>query len=379
MLQGLPLASRNFTQIVDLSPGVLTGVNNAAELGPGGSGLAQIDPGNDGIFAHGSRSYDNAYEFDGVPVTDLQASNIASGGIPIPSPDAIAEFKVQTGLYSASFGEHAAANVSLVTKSDTDQIHGSAFEFFRNNVLNANDFFRNLADQPRANLKQNQFGGTIGGPIRHNRLYYFGSYEGTRQINGLAAGQARLACSSTVLMPPLTNDRSAEALGKLFAGMSGAFGGVSIKPDGSNINPVAVELLNFKLPDGAYLVPTPQIVNPTLPLASQGLSTISTPCRFDADQVLANVDATLSQSSSLAARFLWDGPGQVNVDATIMRSVQVSPKEGSSIQFRAEFFNAFNHPQFSNPNTTYGSGSFGIISSTSVNPRVGQLVLRLVF
>jgi hypothetical protein len=75
-----------------------------------------------------------------------------------------------------------------------------------------------------------------------------------------------------------------------------------------------------------------------------------------------------------------DGPGQVNVDATIMRSVQAAwPKEGSSIQFRAEFFNAFNHPQFSNPNTTYGSGSFGIISSTSVNPRVGQLVFRLVF
>src|ERR1700760_1309304 len=76
-IQALPLATRNFTQIVNLSPGVSTGVNNAGELGAGGGGLAQIDPGNDGIFAHGLRSYDNGYEFNGVPVTDLQGSNLA--------------------------------------------------------------------------------------------------------------------------------------------------------------------------------------------------------------------------------------------------------------------------------------------------------------
>ena len=305
MIQALPLAARNFTQIVDLSPGVLAGVSNAGELGLGGSGLAQIDPGNDGIFVHGSRSYDNSYEFDGVPVTDLQASSIASGGVPIPNPDAIQEFKVQTGLYNVSFGEHAGASVTLVTKSGTNVLHGSVFEFFRNNVLNANDFFRNRADQPRPDLKQNQFGFTIGGPIRQNRLYYFGSYQGTRQTNGLAAGQARIACSADVVLPPLTNNRSAQALGALFAGMSGAFGGVSIKLDGSNINPVALQLLNFKLPDGSYLIPTPQVDNPSLPFASQGLSTISIPCHFNENQFLANLDATLSPNSNLAVRFLW--------------------------------------------------------------------------
>jgi hypothetical protein len=143
-------------------------------------------------------------------------------------------------------------------------------------VLNANDFFRNLADQPRPDLKQNQFGGVIGGPILHNRLYCFASYEGIRQINGLAADQPRIACSGTVILPPLTNDRSAQTLGAMFAGMNGQFGGVSIKPEGSNINPVALEILNFKLPDGSYLIPSPQVVNASLPLASQGLSTIST-------------------------------------------------------------------------------------------------------
>ena len=280
-------------------------MNNAGELGAGGSGLAQIDPGNDGIFAHGLRSYDNSYEFDGVPVTDLQGSSIASGGIPIPNPDAIEEFKVQTGLYDVSFGEHAGANVSLVTKSGTNSIHGSVFEFFRNNVLNANDYFLKRAGQPRPDLKQNQFGFAFGGPIRRDRFYYFGSYQGTRQINGLASGQARISCSADVVLPPLTNDRSAQALGALFAGESGAFGGVSINADGSNVNPVALEMLNFKLPNGSYLIPTPQIVNPSLPLASQGFSIISTPCPFNEDQFLVNLDENLSQKSSLAVRFMW--------------------------------------------------------------------------
>jgi Carboxypeptidase regulatory-like domain/TonB dependent receptor/TonB-dependent Receptor Plug Domain len=311
-IQALPLAARNFTQIVDLSPGVLTGVNNAGELGTGGSGLAQIDPGNDGIFVHGSRSYDNAYELDGVPVTDVQASNIASGGIPIPNPDSIQEFKVQTGLYDVSFGERAGASVSLVTKPGTNGIHGSVFEYLRNNVLNANDYFRNRASQPRPDLKQNQFGFAVGGPILRDRLYYFGSYQGTRQTNGLASGQARIACSANVVLPPLTNDRSASALGALFSGTTGAFGGVAIQADGSNINPVALEILNFKLPNGSYLIPTPQVIDRALPLASQGLSTISTPCHYDEDQVLANLDFTPSKNSSLAIRFMGSD-GAMNV------------------------------------------------------------------
>jgi hypothetical protein len=311
-IEALPLTSRNFTQIVDLSPGVLSGVNNAGELGSGSGGVAQIDPGNDGIFVHGSRSYDNGYEFDGVPVTDVQASGIASGGIPIPNPDAIQEFKVQTGLYSVSFGEHAGANVSLITKSGTNSVHGSVFEFFRNNVLNANDYFLNRSGQPRPDLKQNQFGFTAGGPIRRDRLYYFGSYQGTRQINGLAMGQARIACTGNVIMPPLTNDRSAQALGRLFAGTHGAFGGVSIAADGSNINPVALEILNFKLPSGSFLIPSPQTVNSSLPLASQGFSSISSPCPFNEDQFLTNLDANLSKNSTLAIRFLWSN-GMMNV------------------------------------------------------------------
>lgn len=152
----------------------------------------------------------------------------------------------------------------------------------------------------RPDLKQNQFGFTAGGPIRRDRIYYFGSYQGTRQINGLAAGQARISCTADVVVPPLTDDRSAQALGALFAGKNGAFGGVTVKADGSNINPVALKILNFKLPGGSHLIPSPQVVNTSLPLASQGLSITSTPCHFDEDQVLTNIDENLPQNSSLA-------------------------------------------------------------------------------
>src|SRR5207344_1047736 len=129
------------------------------------------------------------------------------------------------------------------------------------------------------------------------------SYQGTRQINGTAAGQSRIACTASLNEPPLTNDRSAAALGKLFGGMKGALGGVAINPDGSNINPVALALLNFKLPDGSFLIPTPQTVDPSKPLTSSGFSAFSQPCTFNEDQGLGNVDYVASQKSRFGARF----------------------------------------------------------------------------
>src|SRR5271170_4188128 len=165
-ITGLPLVTRNFAQIAGLSPGVAVGVYNAGELGLGGTALSQIAPSNDGIFVHGARSYDNNFLLDGVSVSDVQGSAAGSGGIPIPNPDSIQEFKVQTGLYDAAYGRYAGANVSLVTKTGSNAFHGTVFEFFRNEVLNANDFFLNQTDQPRPVLKQNQFGFAFGGPIK---------------------------------------------------------------------------------------------------------------------------------------------------------------------------------------------------------------------
>jgi hypothetical protein len=302
-VNNLPLVNRNFAQIASLSPGVTAGVFNAGELGLGGTALGQIAKSNDGLFVHGARSYDNDWQLDGVSVSDVQSSGAGSGGIPIPNPDAIQQFKVQTGLYDAAYGRYAGANISVITKSGGNQYHGTVFEYLRNDVLNANDYFRNQTHQPRAVLKQNQFGFALGGPIKKDKLLFFGSYQGTRQVNGIAAGQSRVACTASLIEPPLTNDRSAAELGKIFGGMTGAQGGTAIEPDGSNINASALALLNLKQADGTFLIPNPQTVNPAKPFAEQGFSTFTNPCQFREDQFSTNLDYLARSNSRLSAHF----------------------------------------------------------------------------
>src|SRR5262249_7538101 len=300
---GLPLVTRNFAQIASLSSGVSTGVYNAGELGLGGTALSQIAKSNDGIYVHGARSYDNNFQLDGISISDVQGSAGGSGGIPTPNPDSIQEFKVQTGLYDAAYGRYGGANVSVITKAGSNAFHGTVFEFFRNEALNANEFFLNQTHQSRPVLKQNQFGFALGGPIRKDRLLFFGSYQGTRQVNGIAAGQSRTACTASLIEPPLTNDRSPAKLGSMFGGMSGVHGGTAIKYHGSNINPVALALLNLKLPDGTFLIPTPQTLDPGKQFVEQGFSIFTDPCHFSENQFSTNVDYLAGMSSKFSARF----------------------------------------------------------------------------
>src|SRR6266852_8407087 len=240
-VRALPLVTRNYTQIVALNPGVAADVTDAGAIGTGFNAPV----------SNGGTVMDNNFQMNGVGINDLQSSGGISGNIAIPSPDTIQEFKVQTGQYDAAFGRNAGANVDVITKSGTKDFHGALWEFFRNDVLNANSFFRNKTNQPRPVLKQNQFGFDLGGPIRKDKLLFFTSYQGTRQRNGVDFN-----CSSQINVPPITDDRSREALGALFAGQRGAIQtfigsvGPAIAADGSNINPVALALLQMKLPNG---------------------------------------------------------------------------------------------------------------------------------
>ncbi len=211
-VRALPLVTRNYSQIIALNPGVAAEVTDAGALGPGFSG-----PAGPGLVSNGGTAVDNNFQMNGVGINDLESSGQFSGGIAIPNPDTIQEFKVQTSQYDASYGRNAGANVDVITKSGTKDFHGALWEFFRNDVLNANGFFRNKTSQPRPVLKQNQFGFDLGGPIRKEKLLFFTSYQGTRQRNGVDGN-----CSSQINVPPITDDRSAEALGALFAGQRGA-------------------------------------------------------------------------------------------------------------------------------------------------------------
>ena len=208
----------------------------------------------------------------------------------IPSPDVIEEFRVQTANFDAAYGRGTGANVDMVSKSGSNRFHGSAWEFVRNNIFNANDFFLKQAGQPRSELKHNQFGGTVGGPIVRDKTFFFVGYEGLTEVNGLSPGS-----KVTAVYPLLTSDRSAAALGALFcpaghlnnegqpaSGYLTLAGGAQVACDGSNINPVALAVLNAKLANGQLAVPNPQIALPnTGPDASDqmpmGQSTFSIP------------------------------------------------------------------------------------------------------
>jgi len=295
-VNSLPLAMRNFTQIIGLNPGVSTEMANAGELGRGGGGNNQ-DP----TVSSGNWAADNNFQMNGVGVNDIQQSGYFSAGVAIPNPDTIQEFKVQTGQYDASYGRNAGANVDVVTKGGTNQFHGALWEFFRNDDMNANTFFLNSHNQPRAVLKQNQFGGDFGGPIKKDKLQFFTSYQGTRQRNGLD-----LNCSSTIQEAPITDDRSAAALGALFAGQTGLFGGTAVAANGSNINPVALALLNLKRPNGQFWIPTPQTYDLSNPnFDAQGSLAFSQPCPFTEDQFMTNADWEMSAKSKLTGRFFF--------------------------------------------------------------------------
>jgi hypothetical protein len=311
-VSNLPLVNRNYTQIVTLSPGIAAEVNNASEIGRGTSGESA------GNFrTHGAFGRDNSFQMNGLPINDLQASGGFSGGVAVPNPDTIQEFKVQTGQYDASYGRNAGANTNVVTKSGSNKYHGTVFEFFRNDALNANDFFRNSTGQKRGILKQNQFGFTLGGPLPifnfgeggpmfhsgKDKLFFFGSYQGTRQLNGVGGGAA-----VTFFSPPLTDNRSRAALGSLFAGQPTfaqqiGLGGVGVLPDGSNISAPALALLNMRLPNGQFLIPTPQTINPAQPFALRGFSSFSNPASFNENQFVIDIDYLQSEKSKIAGRF----------------------------------------------------------------------------
>ena len=281
-LRQLPLSTRNFTQLLSLSPGTSSALTDAGALGRG----------TQTISASGARTTSNAITIDGVDAMNIHTNSatdngVGSNGILVPSPESIQEFKVQTSLYDAQSGRSGGANIVLVTRSGNNAFHGSAFEFLRNTDLNANTFFFNSTGQPRPVLNQNQYGGTIGGPIRRNKTFFFLSYQGTRQSNGLSG-------SSSLALPDIPLDRSAPSLGKVFAGQKTSKGGTTVSADGSNINPVALALLNLKFADGSFVVPSPQVGGPGVNYA------VSQPASYKDDQGIVNIDHQIAQNNHLS-------------------------------------------------------------------------------
>src|SRR3989454_1438294 len=277
-IRDLPLATQNYQQLLTLSTGAQSELNASAQLGRG----------NVRIIVNGQREDNNNYLIEGISATDhnvAQATNV-----PLPNPDVVQEFKVQTSLYDASQGRNGGGNVNAILKSGTKDFHGDLYEFFRNDVLNANEFFLNRADQPRPPVKQNILGGSLGGPVGTEKWgFFFLNYQGTRQRSGISPGTF-----ISTRIPAIPTNRSQQSISQAF------FNNTT-----TTIDPVILKLLQFKSnqfgdPNG-FLIPSVRDDG-----TGTGLLTVSRSGRYTDDQFTTNWDREFrGAQDKVSARFFF--------------------------------------------------------------------------
>jgi hypothetical protein len=274
VLSRIPLATRNFTQVLGISPGTAAFLPDATGVGRNTQAVA----------VNGARVTQNNYRLNGVDANTLGTNGPVL--VPVPAPETIEEFEVQTSTYDASYGRAGGGNIQILTRSGSDHFHGAAYEYFRNEAINANDGFLKSSGVPRPLLRRSVFGGTFGGPVKPGKAFFFVSYQGAREKNG--ASLLNSISSNVLVAPGLTDDRSAAALTAAF------------NPPGP-IDPRALALLNARLPDGSYLIPTP---------AASGSYTASTPSTFAEDQFNSNLDWQVTAKDLLSAKIFFANTSQ---------------------------------------------------------------------
>jgi len=270
VLQNLPLATRNFTFLLALNAGTSAPLPNATQAGRGTAV----------VFVDGQRGTNNNLVINGTDANNLANNNLAN--VAIPSPNSLEEFRVQTSLYDASQGKTSGGNINVLTRGGTNSYHGEAFDYLRNDAFNANSFFFNKNQLARPVLKQNQFGGDFGGPVpKLHDTFFFGSYQGTRQINGVAGG-----ISTQFPVLPASRDQ---------ASIEAAFG---LAP--GSLNPVTLKLLNLPGKYNGFLIPS----GAGAP-GQFGLFAISSPLKFNEDQFNANMDRNIGPKHKISERYFY--------------------------------------------------------------------------
>ena len=265
-ITGLPLDGRNFYELALLIPG-------ASPPAPGSAGSARGDV---ALNINGAREDSNNFLLDGVYNGDPKLNTF---GV-TPPVDAVQEFEVQTSVYDASFGRNAGGQVSVVLKSGTNALHGSAYEFFRNGALDARNFLAPAGDS-KPQYQRNQFGVSLGGPVRKDRTFFFGDYEGRRVREGITR------VSNVPTLAERTGDFSASALPAIdpFTGQSFP----EKKIPSYYLSPVGVAI--------AALYPAP---NRSVP----GQNFVSSPTERDRDDHFdLRLDHSLARSSELSVRY----------------------------------------------------------------------------
>ena len=295
-IRELPLATQNYQQLLTLSTGAQSDLNSASQLGRGTVKL----------FVNGQREDNNNFLIEGISATDYNVAQATY--VPLPNPDVIQEFRVQTSLYDASQGRDGGGNINAILKSGTREFHGDAYEFFRNTDLNANDFFLNREGQARPQINQNIFGGSLGGPVVKEKFgYFFLNYQGTRQKSGDSPGTI-----ISTNIPLLPADRSP-------ASLESAFGLPSIDPVISNAAGTGLlqqldaqgqfgPKTGFVIPSGQAAANctvgcTPGLTNG---IVNTGTFTLSKPGTYNDNQFTSNWDREFhSGKDKISARFFF--------------------------------------------------------------------------
>jgi hypothetical protein len=326
-IQNTPLGTGSFTQLAILSPGV------SADFLPGSGTNAGL--GNQNIWANGQRDTSNSFSLNGVSTNNLfngksssqvtenrfilntgqfvlshtgneaqtatTVYNAIGQGLPTPPPETIEELRVNTSQYDASQGGTSGAQIALITKSGINQFHGQLYYYIQNSAFNAAPFFRNADPSIPASgkvpgLTFNKYGATLGGPIKHDKAFFFISYQGLRDHDGLSS-------QATDTVPQhLTDDRSPQALANVAnQDFASTVGNNPVTP--AQINPVALTLMQAKV-NGQYLIPSATVTDPNV--AKQlGYNALvnGVPSIFQADMANGNVDWNFSSLDRLSGKF----------------------------------------------------------------------------
>ncbi len=306
-LENLPTSARNFTQLLVIEPGVSADISELLS-----NDNASISP-----SVNGARTTNNSFVFNGIDVTNLLCCNsringsrgtIDEGGGTLsrniaPAIETLQEVKLQTSLFDAATGRNGGGNFQVVSKSGTNNFHGSVYHYFQNDKLIANDFFFNRAGLDRPILRRNEGGVTVGGPVIKNKTFFFGSYQFTRARTSFVD-----EASNTVRMPrDLTDDRSDEGINRFAAAIWNPARNGPI--NFAVINPISRSLLKAQFPDGSYLIPSGANgincarTGSQLAESCQVVSVI--PATFDQDQFTVNLDHQLTQANKLSGKFFF--------------------------------------------------------------------------
>ena len=270
----LPLNGRDPLQLATTAPGVLPG-----QKSPNG-----IPPGEDFIGA-GTREIQNSVSLDGIAIMNNLITTVPYH----PSPDAIQEFEVQTGTYSAQYGGYLGAHLNLVTKTGANDLHGAVWEFFRNDVLDARNFFQK-PDTPKAPLRQNQFGFEVNGPVfipklydGRNKTFFMADYEGLRLVKQVSA-------LDNVLTPLMRQGNFSESPKQLKPVNGMTFPGNIIPA--SALSPQALKALQY--------MPTPN-----LPGTSSNYSA-TFPNNDHFNQTIDRIDQNIGEKAKFFFRYAWN-------------------------------------------------------------------------